>query len=145
MATLKADSCKIKFPGGIVIDAEDLRITNNHNDLLAKRMPKFSINATLDHKNTKGLRNLHDQLVKEHIKIAVERRNEFIEKCVRQYMAIHEIDEDGIKLNGCCYIGKGWEQYNYKKEMIIRIETDLNWRESSVSYRYSVNEVLKTQ
>ena len=118
--THKKKSATIKFGDGTTLEIEDLTISQ---DL---RFP-----------------NDVDRKIKQRIEDNINRRNDFIDSMIRQYMKIKDISEEEIKNNGLHLSGRGWNQFNYKDDMIIRIQTEPNWHESSVGYQYSLNECLK--
>ncbi len=81
--------------------------------------------------------------LKKDIKNANGHRNQFIESAITRYMLIKDLRSGDMKVHGLHLRGPDWDEYRYKDDLIVRVETDLNWDEGSVGYRCSVNEALE--
>jgi len=141
-ATIQADKWEIRF-GDRVFKSSDLKVTASSNESDRIKVPDIKFSATLDIDDYTSWRALHKKVFDDFHRDANNKRNEFIESYVRKYMSINEISIDDLQENAVRYTGPNWDQYNYKDDMIVRVDTELNWDEGSVGYRYSVNEVLK--
>lgn len=143
MNIFQADLWKVTLPGGQVIDSKNLEVTKTSNESARIKPLEFSFDCTLDYKDHKLLSEICQDLINEKIKSSNDNRNQFIEFALYQYMFLKDISRDDMKRDGLHLAGPGWDEYRYKDDMIIRIEDEFNWDEGFVSYRYSVNKVLK--
>ena len=143
MNILKTDSWKITLPDGIVIDSKNLEVTKISNESDRIKPPRIKFSVAISDFDPKPFEEYQRKLFKDHIKNVNDRRNAFIESSVYRYMSIKRLFKEDMMEYGLHLVGPGWDEYRYKDDLIIRVDTELNWDEGSVGYRYSINECMK--